>query len=286
MLIRISLIAILCIFSFFCQGNRAQVEKRVYQQNRTLALAIIDKIFQQENQFQFPSNPVEKLLISDFDHTFADTLTEIPVELASGQKTSVESKCARIPKDGKPDFSVFTEDALMKTKANDICIKRIKTLAGPSSMLVVITARSQAHTFKSVQTFAKRLNLPVSLVIPANSKILQDELWSKLQSREYTSGMKKAILIMAITEYTQLRSKNLREVVYFEDTDKYITSSIRLFQQVNRGVRFRVFDYIKDFKSGKYTEYDLGYVENGLLYHKDGLVVKHLPDYQSADCRH
>ena len=272
----------------FCKGP-GELGGQLFNDNRAVFKNFIDEVWQKYGYNKAPSS-VEEVYVFDFDHTIANTETLIPVTTTDGTTDRRDSKCFVITKGEKADFSVFTEKNLKKTDIIGLSEKLLKKLDKDTSWVIVVTARSQEHTFTSALKYLKDKGLPVDGVLAVNSKLLRENLWGKLQMPELTEqiprGFKKALLISALLEHAKAQGASVKTVKYYEDTDKHITGYINVLPNTFPEIRSEVFDLVRSGKPNKrkYQSRFLGYGLNKVFYSQAGFELKDLKTYSSRDC--
>jgi len=267
--------------------------KQLYKQNKQKFFNVFSEISKKYPQFSKLKTNVTHIYFSDFDHTLANTETRIPVKRANGKDDSTDSKCMVINKGDIPDFGIFKKDALFKTKPIEVALARLKQAKKvKTNFIMVLTARSQDHTFTSAHKYLKNYNLNVDYVIAVNSKLLQKDIWKNLKfptgMSKLPKGMKKPLLMRAFVEYAQMKGvKNLKKITYMEDTDKYIGSYMTYMPKDLGQVQARVFDYVRGGSPNQrsYTELELGTSRDGMFYTPIGKIKNPTWGYQSNDCK-
>lgn len=295
MLKKISLLLLSILFLFSCGGEPELSEAgRLYELNRVKIMSVVRALVFRNLAYKGFRAGTEQVHIYDFDHTLADTTITIPVSTADGSDKEIDSKCMTLNKGDKPDFTVFTRDALRDTRPIDSTLKRFeKSVADEKTLTVVLTARSGLHNFTSIYEYmAYRAGEP-DLVIPVNSEFLWKNLWGDLKllpsQKKMPKGVKKPLLIAAIIELAaQNNSENhISGVEYHEDSDSYYRHALLFIPERFSKTEVKWFDYYRTTgRVNSYREMPFAYSENGRTFHADGteFTEEEIKNYRSDDC--
>lgn len=289
-LARVALVLALCVLLVCGRGGSANASKAVaeYRQYSPQIKVLLDKLYQQHPDFSRPGSTVTELHVFDFDHTIADTRTEIPVRSADGKVRQEDSKCFQIHKGDRADFEVFTRPRLLASAPIAPTIARLQALTKRSeSAVFIVTARSQEHTYESAKTYLITRGIRVNAVLPVNSELFEQGLWRKM--KKSPKGMKKPFLIAGLADQIQATGARLKLIRYHEDTDKYIAAFLNLMPALYPGIAAEVFDYTRKLDSKNpnnilYAELLAGRVEGGQAFRANREQYPLPVRYDSGDC--
>lgn len=284
------LLAVL-LFLNSCKASSSRMSEgeqglRIYRAFRSEFKSLLNNIYGNHKDFKSFKPNMKRLVITDFDHTLANTLTSVKITKADGSVDSVDSKCFQVPSGARTDFGVFTADALKQTKINPAAVKRITSLR-ENAYVIVVTARSQEHSWRSILEFGKKNKIDLYAVIPVNAKLLHDSLWKKIKVQyKIPKGMKKGLLVIALVEYAAAFGAHIDEVYYLEDTDKYISAYINLTQNIFAEKKFHVYDFQRKFQGENpfYVDEYLGYTIEDKYVSASGMITGEVRKFSSADC--